>query len=144
MVAGPRASRSDDTDLDPHNVEPKAQCTVPGPNLKKHAARSALVIPLDAMASPTAPVATLFGSTGGVSVSGRPATKTAGQRRNDVDDDVAAVRLVSRRSHPTDLFLRPTLLNRTRLFEDARTDDPNEPSAGPTTETRDILAGRLT
>jgi hypothetical protein len=47
------------------------------------------------MASPAAPVATLFGSTGGVSASGRPATKTAGQRRNVVDDDVAAVRLVS-------------------------------------------------
>lgn len=40
-------------------------------------------------------MATLFGSTGGVSASGRPATKTAGQRRNVVDDDDAAVRLVS-------------------------------------------------
>jgi len=63
------------------------------------------------MASPAAPVATLFGSTGGVSVSGRPATKTAGQRRNVVDDDAAAVRLVSRRSNPTDLSATE------RLFE---------------------------
>ena len=66
------------------------------------------------MASPVAPVATLFGSTGGVSASGRPATKTAGQRRNVVDDDDAAVRLVSRRSNPTRQISPPPTFD---LFE---------------------------
>ena len=108
--------------------------------------RNALVILLDAMASPVAPVATLFGSTGGVSASGRPATKTAGQRRNVVDDDDAAVRLVSRRSNPTRHISPPPTFD---LFEtntgalarhDARTDEPNEPSAGFSTES---LRGRV-
>jgi hypothetical protein len=86
------------------------------------ARKNAFVNPLDAMASPAAPVATLFGSTGGVSASGRPATKTAGQRRNVVDDDVAAVRLVSLvqiRRDRSDLSLK-----RTRR-RSARTDHPN-------------------
>ena len=92
---------------------------------------NALVILLDAMASPVAPVATLFGSTGGVSASGRPATKTAGQRRNVVDDDDAAVRLVSHRSNPTRHISPPPTFD---LFETntgalARATTPNEPTS---------------
>jgi hypothetical protein len=91
-------------------------------NEEQPSSKNAFVKPLDAMASPAAPVATLFGSTGGVSASGRPATKTAGQRRNVVDDDVAAVRLVSLvqiRRDRSDLSLK-----RTRR-RSARTDHPN-------------------
>jgi hypothetical protein len=127
-----------------------------GEESERTPSRNALVILLDAMASPVAPVATLFGSTGGVSASGRPATKTAGQRRNVVDDDDAAVRLVSRRSNPTRHISPPPTFD---LFEtntgalarhDARTDEPNEPSAGFSTESllrgcvRRYPDGRLT
>jgi len=93
--------------------------------------RNALVILLDAMASPVAPVATLFGSTGGLSASGRPATKTAGQRRNVVDDDDAAVRLVSRRSNPTRHISPPPRsisLKRTTPAR-SRATTPNEPTS---------------
>jgi hypothetical protein len=102
------------------------------------------------MASPVAPVATLFGSTGGVSASGRPATKTAGQRRNVVDDDDAAVRLVSRRSIPTrHVSPPPSRFQRDRSISRetntgalakrrrGRTDEPTNrrtPSAGPSTK----------
>jgi len=52
------------------------------------------------MASPAAPVSTLFGSAGGVGVGGRPAgTKTGGERT--VDDGGAAVRGPGRIFSPT-------------------------------------------
>ncbi len=48
-------------------------------------------LPTRTMASPAAPVQTLFGSTGGVSTSGRPASKTSGEGKEG-DDGAAAVR----------------------------------------------------
>jgi len=103
--------------------------------------RNALVILLDAMASPVAPVATLFGSTGGVSASGRPATKTAGQRRNVVDDDDAAVRLVSRRSNPTRHISPPPTFDLFETNTGALARDDAERTDEPTNAVRRILDG---
>ena len=110
-------------------------------SLAEESESNALVILLDAMASPVAPVATLFGSTGGVSASGRPATKTAGQRRNVVDDDDAAVRLVSRRSNPTRHISPPPTFDLFETNTGALARDDAERTDEPTNAVRRILDG---